>query len=108
MQNHLGTSEIVLDGEVSEPREASKSLQYGATEAEVVSDAGFEAEYDFTGKERDEESGLDYFGARYMSPVLARWCSPDPVTTHQPEGAVDALALNPYVPVRASPLQFVD
>jgi RHS repeat-associated protein len=30
-----------------------------------------------TGKERDSESGLDYFGARYYSNGLGRWTSPD-------------------------------
>ena len=32
----------------------------------------------FTGKERDGESGLDYFGARYYGSALGRWTSPDP------------------------------
>ena len=32
----------------------------------------------FTGKERDSESGNDYFGARYNSPSLGRFMSPDP------------------------------
>ena len=31
-----------------------------------------------TGKERDAESGLDYFGARYMSSAQGRFTSPDP------------------------------
>ena len=31
----------------------------------------------FTGKERDAESGNDYFGARYYSSSMARWLSPD-------------------------------
>ena len=31
----------------------------------------------FTGKERDTESGLDYFGARYYSSNMGRWMSPD-------------------------------
>jgi RHS repeat-associated protein len=32
----------------------------------------------FTGKERDSESGLDYFGARYYSSSMGRFSSPDP------------------------------
>lgn len=32
----------------------------------------------FTGKERDAESGLDYFGARYFSGAQGRFTSPDP------------------------------
>jgi RHS repeat-associated protein len=32
----------------------------------------------FTGKERDAETGLDYFGARYFSSAQGRFTSPDP------------------------------
>ncbi len=35
--------------------------------------------YRFSGKERDEESGLYYHGARYYAPWLARWMSCDPL-----------------------------
>ncbi len=31
----------------------------------------------FTGKERDSETGLDYFGARYYGSNMGRWLSPD-------------------------------
>ncbi|MGO9270722.1 MAG: RHS repeat-associated core domain-containing protein [Terriglobia bacterium] len=34
--------------------------------------------YKFTGKERDAESGLDYFGARYDSSSVGRFMTPDP------------------------------
>src|ERR1700722_3786527 len=30
-----------------------------------------------SGKERDAESGLDYFGARYYGSSMGRWMSPD-------------------------------
>lgn len=30
-----------------------------------------------TGKERDSESGNDYFGARYYASTMGRWLSPD-------------------------------
>lgn len=33
----------------------------------------------FQGKERDDESGNGYFGARYYVPSLARWASADPI-----------------------------
>lgn len=32
----------------------------------------------FTAKERDTESGNDYFGARYYASTMGRWMSPDP------------------------------
>ena len=31
----------------------------------------------FTGKERDSETALDYFGARYYGSAMGRWMSPD-------------------------------
>ena len=34
--------------------------------------------YKFTGKERDTESGLDYFGARFNANTMGRFKSPDP------------------------------
>jgi RHS repeat-associated protein len=34
-------------------------------------------EHHFTGKERDNESGNDYFGARYYASSMGRWMSPD-------------------------------
>ena len=37
--------------------------------------------YRYTGKERDEESGLNYHGARYLIPWLGRWASTDPSGT---------------------------
>jgi RHS repeat-associated protein len=37
----------------------------------------------FVGKEKDEETGLLYFGARYMEALIGRFLAPDPV------GAVD-------------------
>jgi RHS repeat-associated protein len=35
--------------------------------------------YRYTGKERDEETGLYYHGARYYVPSLGRWISADPI-----------------------------
>ena len=34
-------------------------------------------EHRYTGKERDTESGNDYFGARYYASSMGRWLSPD-------------------------------
>ena len=39
---------------------------------------GTDMRYKFTGKERDSESGLDYFGARYYGSSIGRFMSPDP------------------------------
>jgi RHS repeat-associated protein len=39
----------------------------------------YSPELKFSGKERDSESNLDYFGARYYANYSYRWLSPDPV-----------------------------
>jgi RHS repeat-associated protein len=39
----------------------------------------------FTGKERDAETGLDYFGFRYYMPAVGRWTSVDPPADQFPE-----------------------
>ena len=44
----------------------------------VGSGAPDATEQHFTGKERDTESGNDYFGARYYASSMGRWLSPDP------------------------------
>jgi RHS repeat-associated protein len=58
----------------------------------------------FTGKERDTESGLDYFGARYYASNMGRFMSPDPTG-----GKLDdPQSLNRYVYVRNNPLSYTD
>ena len=46
----------------------------GVVVAQCATDA---TEQHFTGKERDAESGNDYFGARYFASGMGRWLSPD-------------------------------
>jgi len=60
----------------------------------------------FTGKERDAETGLDYFGYRYFSSAQGRWTSPDqPFADQHPE---DPQSWNMYGYVRNNPLAHVD
>jgi len=56
----------------------------------------------FTGKERDVETGLDYFGARYLSSAQGRWTSPDwsakpTAVPHAEFGDPQTLNLDVYV-----------
>lgn len=55
----------------------------------------------FTGKERDLETGLDYFGARYYLAALGRWGSVDPLAEKHPEWS-------PYNYVLENPMVLVD
>jgi len=61
----------------------------------------------FTSKERDAETGLDYFGARYMSSAQGRFTSPDPIH-FQAAMLVDPQRFNLYAYVRNNPLSLVD
>jgi RHS repeat-associated protein len=58
----------------------------------------------FTGKERDSESGLDNFGARYNASTMGRFMTPDPLGGHQE----DPQTLNKYAYVRNNPLNRTD
>ena len=60
----------------------------------------------FTGKERDAETVLDYFGARYMSAAQGRFTSPDAPFADQ--HVADPQSWNLYSYVRNNPLRFVD
>jgi len=65
----------------------------------------------FTGKERDTESGLDYFGARYYASNMGRWMSPDWSAKEEPVPYAkldDPQSLNLYSYVKNNPLRFVD
>jgi RHS repeat-associated protein len=58
----------------------------------------------FTGKERDSESNLDNFGARYYTSQMGRMMSSDPLGGH----LFDPQTLNKYSYVRNNPLALVD
>jgi len=77
--NHLGSASLELDdaARIISYEEyypyGSTSYQAGRTEAEVRL-----KRYRYLGKERDEESGLNYHAARYYAPWIGRWVSCDP------------------------------
>ena len=48
----------------------------------------------FTGKERDEESGLTYHGARYYAPWIVRWTACDPAFIGPPVPGTDDRSAN--------------
>lgn len=60
----------------------------------------------FTGKERDTESGNDYFGARYYSSAMGRWMSPDKPFADQ--HVANPQSWNLYSYTLNNPLRFVD
>ncbi len=99
--NHLGSASVELaeDGALISYEEyhpyGTTAFQAGHSGAEVSL-----KRYRYTGKERDEETGLYYHGARYYAPWLGRWTSCDPV------GILDGL--NIYAYTRGNPVSSSD
>ena len=72
--DHLGSSSVVIGGndeKASSFINHEEFYPYGETSFGSFG----RKRYRFTGKERDEESGLYYHGARYYSSWLVRWAS---------------------------------
>ena len=64
--------------------------------------------YKFTGKERDTETGLDNFGARYFGNAFGRFLSPDPDQVSGFENKEDPQSWSGYAYARNNPLKYVD
>jgi RHS repeat-associated protein len=83
----LGTKRIQanISGQVEE---SWSSLPFGdalaGTQNPALATAGDATEHHFTGKERDTESGNDYFGARYYASSMGRFMSPDWSSSPEP------------------------
>ena len=68
--------------------------------------ASAEPKVKFTGKERDSETGLDYFGARYMSSAQGRFTTVDPAMESQ--DPANPQSWNRYAYTYNNPLKYVD
>jgi RHS repeat-associated protein len=99
--NHLGTACLELTDE-AQVISYEEYTPYGSTSYQGVrQDIEVPARrYRYSGKERDEESGLYYYGARYYSPWRLGWTSCDP------QGVVDGLNL--YQAFRSNPTRYRD
>lgn len=98
--SHLGSATLELD-EHAQIISYEEYAPYGSSTYQAVrSQTETAKRYRYTGKERDEEIGLYYHGARYYASWLGRWTSPDPM------GTVDGTNL--FVYAHGNPLIFVD
>ena len=80
--NHLGSASLELDHQ-AQVISYEEYYPYGSTSYQAVrSQTETPKRYRYTGMERDEESGLNYHGARYYAPWLGRWLSADPTDLH--------------------------
>ena len=83
LTNHLGSSVMQLD-EYGNNINYEEYYPYGGT-AYLSGKSWSEVErkrYRYSGKERDDETGLYYYGARYYDHYNCRWISADPIGLH--------------------------
>ena len=116
VQDHLGTTRAVMDasGAVLErvdyhPFGAEIPAESGSWRTQI---AGYglstpTTRLRFTGKERDAESGNDYFGARYYASSMGRFMSPDPKQPSM-KHLMNPQKWNKYAYVLNNPLSLVD
>lgn len=62
---------------------------------------GYDERFKFIDKERDEESGYDYFGERYFYSTFNHWLSVDPMSDKYPN-------ISPYAYCNWNPICFID
>jgi RHS repeat-associated protein len=100
--NHLGSACLELDenGEIISYEEyhpfGTTSYRSGTNETEVSL-----TRYKYCGKERDEETGLYYYGMRYYVAWLCRFVSVDPLQFKYPH-------YTPYQYAGNKPISFID
>ncbi|XYI02092.1 RHS repeat domain-containing protein [Sorangium sp. So ce1128] len=80
LDNHLGSVSLEVDAAglvigYEEYHPYGTTAYWSASSAAEVS----RKRYRYTGKEKDEETGLYYHGARYYAPWLGRWTAADPI-----------------------------
>jgi RHS repeat-associated protein len=107
--DNLGSASVITNATGAMPPLAeSDYYPYGGEIPITSSDPNH---YKFTGKERDTESGLDNFGARYFTSNLGRFMTPDWAArpTSVPYAVFgDPQSLNLYTYVENAPLNRVD
>ena len=97
--DHLGSANWITDYK-GMPIQYIHYAPYGELIANQ-SAAGYDERYKFTGKERDEESGYDYFGARFYASALNHWTKVDPLADKYPW-------ISPYAYCNWNPVMLVD
>ncbi len=78
--DHLGSASIITDenGNEYQRLEYTPYGEVWVDKYSQIQESTALLPYKFTGKERDEETGLYYYGARYLDAKYSRWLSTDP------------------------------
>lgn len=98
--DHLGSASVISNATGATIEQEADYYPYGG---ERILTAGLN-NYKFTGKERDTESGLDNFEARYDASSLGRFMTPDPMGGH----LENPQSLNKYAYVLNNPTSLTD
>lgn len=104
--DHLGSHSVITNAAGTQCEQDIDYYPYGGGEHDYCA-TPVAQNYKFTGKERDAESGLDNFGARYDASSMGRFMSADPVFISA-DRLTDPQSLNLYAYVRNNPLSLVD
>jgi RHS repeat-associated protein len=105
--DQLGSSSAVTDGDGKCMLEIAY-YGFGSERYERRTNEYFEP-YLFANKEKDIENALLYFNARFMSPSLGRFLTPDPVCVNvNGSGFAHPQKLNAYAYCLNSPTRFID
>ena len=97
--DHLGSTSYITDDKAN-ITQYDAYLPYG----ELLVDEHSSSEdlpYKFNGKQFDEETGLYYYGARYMNPVTSLWYGVDSL-------AEKYMTIGAYVYCVSNPIRFLD
>ncbi len=104
--DHLGSTSVVTDLKGAVVEETAY-YPFGTQRHESHGTSWSREDYKFTGKERDKESGLYYYGARYYEPVVGRFVSADPLYVETASSG-GSQTLSVYSYVLNNPLRLVD
>ena len=92
--DHLGGSAIIVGGENSTANNFINREEYYPYGETSFGSFG-KKRYRYSGKERDEESGLYYFGGRFYSAAIGSWLSADPIGPRRHLNSYQAFLNNP-------------
>ncbi len=111
LQDHLESGNVLTDA-AGAVIEETVFFPYGEPRARLrarPADVALRPDYLFSQKERDEETGLQYFEARYLIGSLGRFNRVDPLALEMPENLLtDPQALNAYAYGRNNPIMYRD
>ena len=116
LKNHLGSTMLVYGTVAStNPSEADVGEKIAAYDyrafgemLELTPPPTGKVTENFTGKERDDEIALDYFGARYFDPMLGMWTSVDPARQFASTYLYAGNGVNPIGGIDPSGMYFTD